>query len=558
MQVSGFLYSQIGYDLKDPMRALIRSTEPGYVPDGAEFEVLGGESNAVVYRGEVKKWGELWKSHWWELDFSPLGDAGSFKLAIRQGDRILFTSDVFSVGQDVLWNETMRTVAIEQLEERANRARNGHGWKDCGSSWREVNSHATMVIALSELLFSGYEHFSASENRRIADQIVKGCDYIALCQDKAARMGLPEGAIIHEIPNHLHVIPGDVAQSVVAFARASRMLADIYPEKSDEYLQRAVRSYEFILHKAEPMGDVAFSRSNHGAPEDFNVPGEWQTRDLLMMAWGGLELWINGRKEYKEDAVSFVRKAKSRQVPREKDENGLYGHFYTFDSCRFTEKASIHHHFGHDTGGTFPHYLVPVMEMCAWWYDHPDVALWRKTVMDFAYGYFLPACRQNPFYLIPEGYFSGQGLLVFCGPWHGINTTIGFASALATKLENFTGDREFRQIAVGNIQWIAGLNAGITRESFKGCLFWKDVVADGVAEPYSQIVGIGRKSVGCWTDIKGTIPNGFNVNPQFQLAIPPLRENDGPWLYTDEDWIPHAAGWVMALTFLRERKRYSG
>ena len=62
---------------------------------------------------------------------------------------------------------------------------------------------------------------------------------------------------------------------------------------------------------------------------------------------------------------------------------------------------------------------------------------------------------------------------------------------------------------------------------------------------------MGRQSVGNWTGIRGTIPNGFSTNPQFKLVVEPTVENDGPWLYTDEDWIPHGAGWLSALAHMR-------
>jgi hypothetical protein len=206
---------------------------------------------------------------------------------------------------------------------------------------------------------------------------------------------------------------------------------------------------------------------------------------------------------------------------------------------------------GHDTGSIFPHYLVPFMEMLTRWYDHPDAAQWREAIQKFAYGYFLPACRQNPFYLLPEGYFAGQGLLTFCGPWHGINASLLFGATLAARLEMFTGDRSFRQIATGNIQWIAGLNAGITREAMQGCVIWKEDIEPGIALPYSQIQGVGQRSISSWTGIPGTIVNGFSTNPQFQLVVEPSVENDGPWLYTDEDWIPHSGGWVSAISQMR-------
>jgi hypothetical protein len=269
-----------------------------------------------------------------------------------------------------------------------------------------------------------------------------------------------------------------------------------------------------------------------------------------------MELFNAGKTTYREDAVRIARQVMQRQIPRAEAEGEFYGHFRTFASGRFSEKAFIHHHVAHDTGGSFPHYIVPLIDMCRWWYDHPDAPRWRETVLNFAYGYFLPACRKNPFFLLPVGYFSGEGLLSFCGPWHGFNTSIGFAAALAAELEGFTGDSAFREIAVGNLQWIAGLHAGVTRDSLKGSQFWRADIPAGQALPYSQIQGVGRKWVGNWSGIHGTIPNGFDVNPQFQIAVKPSRAADGPWLYTDEDWIPHAGGWISGLVHLRSIKRY--
>ena len=559
MNISGLLYSRIGYDLGDPMRVLIRSTIKDYIPHGSRFEVIDCKTGKPVIEDEIKQWGEKWKSFWWEANFSRLDRAGIYKILVYDkaevsSRNIISSSDSFKVGENVLWNETVKTVAVEQMEARAKLARNGNGWKDCGADWREVNSHATMIIGLCDLLNMHYEKLLVDEVTRIAGQIIHGCDYIALCQDKAEQVGYPEGAIIHEIPNHMIIIPGDIAQSVVALAKASRLLTEINGEKSSEYLGRAVKAYEYLLHKAEPFGPEGFSHMNHGVPDDFRIPKEWMTRDLLMMLWGGIELWASGKMAYKEEALRIARQVMSRQIPEDKKEGEFFGHFRTFDSCCFSEKANTHHHVGHDTGATFPHYLIPFFEMLRRWYDHPDVIHWRKCLNDFAYGYFLPACSQNPFYLLPEGYFAGQGLLVFCGPWHGINTSIAFGAALAAKFEAFTGDKRFRNIAVGNLQWIAGLNAGLTQESFKGCLKWEDEIPDGVAIPYSQIFGIGSRYVGCWSGIKGSIVNGFAVNPQFQLIVEPTAENDGPWLFTDEDWIPHTGGWLSALSYLRNLK----
>jgi hypothetical protein len=554
MDVSGFLFSQIGYDLKDPKRALVRSHNKSYLSDETVFRVISLNENNLILKNKVNYWGEKWGSHWWEIDFSEL-EAGNYKIIVGDPDDPICKADRVRVGENILWEETIVKVGIEQLEKRAELARNKIGWMDAGMDWRESNSHSTMVIGLTDILANGLNMLSDKNWQRVAQQIVQGSDYLALSQDKAANIGFPEGSIIHEIPNHMQIIPGDQVKAAVALTRASRYLTEIYPDKSAEYLERAVKLYDFILSDLEPYGQSGFSHLNHGAPKEFTVPDEFMTRDLVMMMWAGLELWISGKLKYKKDVIRLAREIMNRQLKKENKEGDFYGHFYSFDNCNFTEKANTHHHIGHDTGSTFPHFIIPFIEIITRWYDHPDADLWRKTVEDFAYGYFLPACNQNPFYLLPEGYFKDQGLLNFCGPWHGINTSIAFAATLAIKLEEFTGDSRFRQIAVGNIQWIAGLNSGITGDSFENsCFVWNEDIESGKAEPYSQIYGIGRQYVECWTGVEGTITNGFSTNPQFKLVVEPTIENDRANLYTDEGWIPHAAGWISALSHLRHAK----
>uniref|UniRef100_A0A7C4PME7 Uncharacterized protein n=1 Tax=Anaerolinea thermolimosa TaxID=229919 RepID=A0A7C4PME7_9CHLR len=557
-QINGLLYSQIGYDLGCPMRAIIRSTDPSYVPEGSHFVVKNAETGETAWQGPLYCWGTIWQSTWWIMDFSQITLPGRYQISVERPGVEPLTSGIFEIGDQLLWSKSIIPVALDQLEIRAKLARNGKGWKDCGSEWRETNSHATTLIGLTDLLNWGYMYLSAAEVERLVQQVIVGGNYLAACQDLAEQSGLGQGAVVHEIPNYLIVIPGDVVQSATAWARAARLIYEWDPARSIDYLNRAEHALRYFLKQARPYGAAGFSHSNHGAPAGFVVPKDWMTRDLMMALWAGVELWKAGRLWVQEEIVRLAREIISRQVPEEQAEGGLYGHFYLFPGCGFTEKANTHHHVGHDTGSTFPHYLTGLIEMARLLYDHPEAQQWREAVRKFAYGYFLPACRSNPFFLLPEGYFLGEGLLTFCGPWHGINTSIGFAAALAAQLESFLGDSAFREVAVGNLQWIAGLHAGITRESLAGCQFWHEDIPEGQALPYSQIYGVGERWVGNWTGIPGTIPNGFSTNPQFQLVVPPTRENDGPWLYTDEDWIPHAAGWISALTHLRQVRVYRG
>ncbi|TVR52048.1 MAG: hypothetical protein EA426_19320 [Spirochaetaceae bacterium] len=556
MPVHGFLYSQIGYDSGDPMRALIRSDDRDHVAESATFSVTDSDGNEVT-TGPVRYWGFAWKTHWWQIDFSGVYESGEYVITVSDAGKTLYTSDPTTIGEHVVWDASFEAVALYQLEERARLARNGVGWKDCGAEWREANSHATMVIGLCTALDLGFEWIDGANTERLRAQIHRGCEYLAILQDTAARLGAPDGSVVHEIPNHMVIIPGDSAQAAVAFGYAARLIADIESDRSAEYVSRAEAAMEYLLLRAEPHSGDNFSASNHGAPAGYVVPPEFMTRDIAMMIWACLELYAAGQTTYKGHAVRLARELIARQITEAEKEGEFYGHFRTFPGSPFTEKANCHHHVGHDTGTTFPHYIVPLLEMRRRWPDHPDAQTWTETIRRFAYGYFLPACSLNPFYLLPMGYFTGQGILSFCGPWHGINTSYGFGAALAVALEGATGDRTFREIAVGNLQWIAGLNAGITAESFGGCVKWKENVPPGVALPYSQVYGVGTRYTGNWTGIRGTIPNGFDVNPQFQLVVEPTVENDEPKLFTDEDWIPHGAGFIAGLATLRKHKFFA-
>jgi hypothetical protein len=556
--VTGLLYSQIGYDLGYPMRAIVRSSDRAYLAADATFTLIDNNDDTVVAERPVEHWGEIWGSSWWVLDFSDVFDgsrdsafdARGFTLAVHSGGSEVRRSEPFEVGDLLLYQKTVETVGPAQLEIRADWARNGVGWHDCGApaSLRELNSHATTVIGLCDLVKGGERFLWKETVERINQQIIHGCDYIALCQDAAVGLGMADGAVIHEINGRNVVLPGNVAQSVVALATAAKFLSDVYPQKAAEYRARAIRAYRYLLADCTPFGPDGFSALNHGAPHDYTPTDDFMTRDLLMMCRASVRLAGLGVNHARYHAIRFAREVVARQVPEEAAEDGLWGHFYTFADAAFTEKAFVHHHVGHDTGGVFPYYVLPLLELAGMLRDHPEAPLWRETVRRFAYGYFLPACLRNPFRLLPEGVFGEEGLLTFCGPWHGFNVSYGFAASMAARFEMAFDDRQFRQIVAGNLQWIAGLNAGITRASIDGCVRWKPDIPEGVALPYSQIHGIGQRFVGNWTGIPGTIVNGFDTNPQFKLTVEPTRENDGPFLYTDEDWIPHAAGWLSAMS----------
>lgn len=552
MQPTGLLVSQIGYDLRSPMRGLYR----GPLPAGATFLLQDAASGETVLHKPLVHWGNCWQSDWWIADFSELSRPGEFTLTLEVEGLPPATCPPFKVAEYLLWDETVKAVAIEQFEHRAEQARFGKGWKDCGAPWREVGSHTGALIGLLDLLYLGYEWLGSEDTLRLAKQILHGCDYLVACQQRASDLGLPKGALVHEIPSDTVLILQDQGQAAVALAKASRYVYELDPARSLDYLTCAAQAYEFYTRQCRPSSLPHFSARLHGAPEGY-IPASFMTGDLLMMVWGGVELAKSGRPSYLNEAVHRVREVLRRQVSKENPEGGFYGHFYTFEDRQFTEKAFIHHHVGHDTSVMFNHYIFPLMELCRQLPTHPEAPRWRQAIHDYAYGYFLPACRKNPFFLLPQGYYAGQGLLTFGGPWHGFNVCYGYAAALAVQFEMYFGDRQFREIAIGNLQWIAGLNSGMTTDSFEGAVMWQENIPAGQAVPYSHIHGIGRNSVHTWTRITGSIGNGYCTNRQFHMEVDPVVEHDIPLRYSDEDWIPHAGGWACGLAFLRQLMNWS-
>jgi len=51
-------------------------------------------------------------------------------------------------------------------------------------------------------------------------------------------------------------------------------------------------------------------------------------------------------------------------------------------------------------------------------------------------------------------------------------------------------------------------------------------------------------------NIRGSICNGFSTGEQFRFDVAATRANDGPFTFTDEDWVTHAGDWLSAMARL--------
>jgi len=549
---AGLLFSQIGYEPGMPVRIILRLPQKELLSEGSICRLkplCGGSEHQTgfIY------WGELWKSHWWIADLAGFDEEGEWQVSAEFEGNSLFEDRGFICRKNRLRDQTLALAAADMLERRVHFIKAGAGWQDAGTLWAESPAQSAMIIALTELAEHGSGQIEAELMDRIEKQITVGSDYLVMTQEKARQLGYAVGAMSHDLLGHEHnIIPADVAKAVVALSRASRLLPGKWKEKKEAYFNSARLAFDWLQKRAIPMGNYGYSLFQRGLSEGTVVPkNEWMTRDLVTLCWASLELFRSGVEEAREAAVGYAGQILSRQIPRAKAESGFYGHFYEFPGLSHSEPSWSHgipnNEFGADVGGIYPHYLMPLLEMLRLWPNHADAPQWKETLGQFAAGFLIPACRRNPFLIMPQGIFREEGPIWFCGTFHGTNTIYGYTAALAAELSRFLNNPELMRIAWGNMQWIAGLNVGITRETMQACVVYSRDLPEGLALPVSMMHGVGNRWAGGWFATRGVICNGFSTGKQFVYDTLPLRINDGPFSLTDEDWIPHSAAWLTGL-----------
>lgn len=555
--VSGLLFSQIGYELGLPVRVIVRLPKKELMQGRTRCK-LNPVSEGKNYEVDFKYWGEIWGSHWWVADFRTIEKSGEWDIEVMNENECVFADSGLVVDKNILWNNTIEYASVDMLERRAHFTKVGTGWQDAGTLWVESPAQSAMLIALEELLEKASGRFDQPFLDRIHKQITVGCDYLVMTQQKAKELGFPEGSMSHDLLGHeKDVLPNDAMKAVIALSKAAGLLPDSFQDRKTSYQKSAELAFSWVHTKAKPMGGYGYVKMERGIPEDTIIPkDEWLTRDLLTMCQASLEMYKSGNDEAKQFAAEYARKVMARQIPKEKAQGGFYGNFYEFNSLKHAEPSWIQGiapsekgaQFGADIGGIYPNYLVPVIELMKLFPEHEDAVKWKQTLHNFIYGYLIPGCEANPFYLVPQGIFGDEGAIWFCGTFHGTNAIYGFTAALALELEKLFSEPKLKEIAYGNLQWLAGLNGGITVDNLnQGCVIFSTDIPEGAALPASMMCGVGNRWAGTWFQTRGVICNGFSTGKQFVYDTKPKKANDGPNSFTDEDWIPHSAAWLTGL-----------
>ncbi|MEM9881976.1 MAG: cellulase N-terminal Ig-like domain-containing protein [Planctomycetota bacterium] len=556
-RVKGLLVSQVGYEQGALKRALRRSTARDAHLDDAAWQIYREAGGPPIDEGRLRYWGACWGSHWWVADFDEVTETGSFRLKVK-GEP---PSDVFDVGDDLLWERCFDWMALSQLERRQELTERKLGWMDAGGTWTESNSQSVTVIALLELLEDTPNGLDEATRRRLGEQVDNGLGYLALCQDTAVERGEGDGALCHMItrkmPDYVdRCIAPDAAKAAVAWAMDARLRGDRVDVREDT-LARAERALRWCL-SMEPEGRLGFNHHQRGLPESYEPPaGQWPTRELLMRAWACVELAGAERPGYAAQASELIDAALGRQADVSEAIDGLHGFFFEFDDRHHAEPSWAHQIvdgvIGIDAGATYPQWVDPIARFIKAWPDHPRTPVYLDALRRYTLGYLKPACERNPFGLAPQLLHREHGLLNFVGPWHGMNCIYGLTARLLLELEDLLKVDGLRKLAMGNLQWIAGLNAGLTPEGLAGCFLSSPDTVPGVALPVSMIHGVGRRWAGGWTTIRGSVCNGFAVGRQFHFDVPVDAAVDGPHQFTDEDWLPHAVAFLTGLSRWRVR-----
>ncbi|HUI09012.1 MAG TPA: hypothetical protein VL221_01730 [Bacteroidota bacterium] len=555
---AGLLYSQVGYEAGLPVRVVVRLPRRDLLDAGAMC-VLVPDEGGKTRSAPCAYWGELWGSHWWVAEFPPPVAPGSSSVEIRSHGAAVLSDGGLAVGENILWDRTLELSAVDMLERRTPFTKVGAGWQDAGTLWVESCSQSAMIIALADLLEEAPALIGAPLVERIHRQMDVGCRYLVMTQEKARELGFPPGAMSHDLLGHERdILPQDALKAVIALGRAAALLGAPYARQKESYARAAALAWEWLTGAARPMGSYGMSLFQRGLPEGTAIPAdEWQTRDLLLFCWAALVMHSAGNPDAKELCIRYAGALIERQIPREKAEGGYYGHFREFASMEHSEKSWTHgivdNRFGADMGGIYPNYLLPLVSMVRSWPDHAGAARWTRALRDFADGYLIPACEKNPFLIVPQGIFGEEGPVWFCGTFHGTNAIYGFTAALALELDRVLARPALRRIAYGNLLWLAGLNAGLTRQALRAAMVYSADVPEGAALPVSMMCGVGRRWAGTWFQTRGVICNGFHAGKQFTYDVEPTRANDGPSSLTDEDWIPHSAAWLTGLLRLVRR-----
>ena len=528
MQYS-ILVSQIGYRPHDAKRAVICSKTCDHIkPELGAGEVQEATEQGEEVTYEIAYWGEKWGHHYWVMDFTPHTKEGEYRIHIPSMNQ---SSECFKIEEHVWRERTLMPVAIRQLGVRTG---DKMGWQDCGSDLRAVEGNAMHLIGLVDCYQSFEGSLGDDEKQAFLDSIRRGADYLVACQRD-------DGSFMNEYYVERTKRSWTLCMiAVVALSRTYSLIHDV------AYHQAARSGWDWAAQKTsysreERMEDIQNTRKIFGRYEPWIPPKGLRTRDRLLVIWAGALLYENTNDlRFKERATKEADCLYQGLQVQEDDAvtDGIYGMFRAWDGVDIYQKGWEHSGWGYNCGAILPDEMSGILLLMDMFGEDESYHKWYAIAENYAYGYMLPASKLSPFGIMPLGVFEGE--VKFFGPsWHGFNGMYGRYARLSMLFAKLFEDMQFQEIAIHNMQWIAGLNAGCMDE-------------DGELKGLSMINGVGTHAFTAWTDVTGSVCNGFCANPQFKLAhLDDMK--DTPRYVNNEDWLVHSGAWLSGLAEV-ERK----
>ncbi len=519
------IVSQIGYRPEDKKIGIIRcSNFRDEVIKVGEISLISdnNETSRFVVK-DVSYWGEKWGIHFWVIDFSECKNEGEFYLELQPMN---LKSSKFRIKRDLFTEQTLIKTSVGQLDAKAG---DKYGWQDCGSDLRAVEGHAAQLLGLIDYYEASVNSLDNELKRRFKEHIHRGADYLVLCQRD-------EGYFVNEyysVQDKKSWILGMMA--TIALARTYEITDNV------KYLDAAKKGWNYCndniqYSREELLQEIGETRKIFGKYSPWVPPRGLRCRDKLLVVWAGTELYKNTNDvKYKIEAIRYAAEIcdNYQDLDYSGSKNDIYGNFYAWENSGIHQKSWEHVGWGYNCGTIFPDELNGFMNLLAMFPEAEYWLHWRYTIRQYAYGYLKPTSLLTPFGIYPLGLFEGE--VRFFGPsWHGFNGMYGRIARTSMLLSHLFEDREFEVLAGQNMQWVAGLNAG--KET-----------STGSYEGVSFINGVGQNFSKSWTNIEGSISNGFCANPQFKLEH--LDDSvDGPAYLNTEDWIVHNGGWLNGLS----------
>jgi hypothetical protein len=514
------LEAQIGYKSDETKRSFIVSTFQTTDSLGS-FRLRDARTDATVFTGDVRSWGQKWGESYWTMDFSEFRTAGRYYIEVPSLSK---RSDAFDVQADLFRDRTLLKTSVDQLEPRIGRKL---GWQDCGTDLRAVEGHATQIYGLIDAYRAYGDDLSATDRTRFLDQMRHGADYMVICQK-------PNGSFCSEY----YTAPDLITWHKSLLATIA--LVQVYEVTRDtRYLTAAEAGWDWIMSRPEfTPGDIAAdlpdTRMIFDLPAPWLPPQELRTRDKLLLVWGGAEFFkATGDAAYKSVALTYAGQVYDNQfLDYTKAVEGMYGNFYAWTNSDLFQKSWEHGGWHYNNGAVLPDHVLGLIELVELFPNDPNWLRWRYVLRVYKDRFLKPSFDLSPFGIYPLGMWDRE--VRFFGPtWHGTNGMYGSVAKTSMLLARMFDDPELQEIADANMQWVGGLNSG--------------TMLGGKRQSISMIDAVGTHYIPTWSGIDGSIANGLSASPQFLLEEPRALM-DAPVTFTHEDWIVHTGGWLSGLS----------